>query len=147
LLHRFSAGVYSGNSCPIENIDRSIVVPVYYKTAMRTGMYPVRKHLAYPFPAVAANNACMVWRHFLYPGTSVFSFVHKIIEQLAPPRIGYAFGKVVVLHHAADVQVLDSNEPVFVDKRAGQLMVEISPLIAYLMMESGKAKPRFPSVG
>jgi hypothetical protein len=48
LQHRFSAGVDSGGSRPIQDVDCGIVIAVEDKTAGWTGMNPVRKRLIPP---------------------------------------------------------------------------------------------------
>jgi len=79
----------------------------------------------------------MVGRDILYPATSVLSFVCKVILELAPASIRYTFGKMMVLHHAFDVQVFYGNTTVLTYHSAGNFMMKISTLIANLAVGFG----------
>ena len=92
LQHRLSAGVSSGDSRPPQNGDCRIVVAGQDEAAERTCVNPIRKRFLDSLSACAAQDARMMSRNLLHPATSIFSFVCKEVEKLAPSGISNTFG-------------------------------------------------------
>lgn len=61
--------------------------------------------------------------------TSVFSFVANEVEELRPSGIRNAFGETTVSHHPFDIQILDRDKAVIINKPSAQIVVKVRPLI------------------
>src|SRR5262249_32317642 len=75
--------------------------------------------------------------------TSSLSLVGQDTEKRAPTRIADALGKVVVLDHASDVQVLDADATVPQGILVGGFEVEVAPLARDLQVPAGHFTRRF----
>jgi hypothetical protein len=67
-------------------------------------------------------------------------------DELRPSGVTDALGKAVVLHHARYLQLLDGNSTVRLHDGAGRLVVEITPLVAYLAVRLRREHVSSPSV-
>lgn len=67
---------------------------------------------------------------------SFFRFAGQVREKGRPCRISNALGKAMILHHAIDVEVFDTDHAEAINNLSGLLMGEIVPLELHPFMHT-----------
>ena len=62
-------------------------------------------------------------------------FVFDKVDELIPTGVRNGFGKIVVFHHAADVETFKSNSLEAINDGSAQFMVKVLPLVGDLLMD------------
>src|SRR2546427_9868513 len=92
--------------------------------------------------AFLAGEARIDWHDLR---SSICSFGFKDGEKRAPTGITDGFGKMVIFHHATDVQVLNDDMVIMSSVRLGRLEAKITALTRNLEMGFGDVLGRFPA--
>ena len=95
--------------------------------------------------ATGANLTGVVGINCYYLRTSILNFVRQKFKQLCPSSIRDAFGKVVILDHACDIQIFNCNNAESVGKLARHLVRQIKPLVGDVTVNSGNVARGLPS--
>jgi len=85
--------------------------------------------LFYQTPTPGANLTGVMRIDQHHTVSSVFSFLRRASYQLPPCGVGDAFSEAVILDHPLNVQVLETNNVVFVNELVAQLMSEVGALV------------------
>ena len=72
-----------------------------------------------------------------YTTNGTLSLLHRVNYQLSPRSIGYALGEAVIPGHSFDVQVLKTDDVVFVEQSMAQLMAKVSAFIGNPFVDTG----------
>ena len=78
--------------------------------------------------------------------TSFFRFAGQALPKLRPRRVVNGFGEAVIMHHAVDRQVFDSQRAVAADQPMRQLMGEVMPLEPDALMDPSNDRTRLGSL-
>jgi hypothetical protein len=101
------------------------MVTAYYKSAFRAFVYPNGEWHLLPVAAFAAHLARVSWIYSFKRPASVFSFAFRHREKASPSYIADCLGKMAILDHPANVQILDSDRVKASDQIGRNLVVKI----------------------
>lgn len=85
-------------------------------------------------------------RYFPYPSASTFSLALEYLKKSIPCRITDGFGKVMVLHHALNVQIFNANIVKLSNDLISKFVKEIPALIGYSLMFASKYTSGFVTI-
>jgi|SRR6185369_2013413 len=97
------------------------------------------------FCAAETRLRCTARVNFHEHAPGAFSLVREHEKKVRPSGVTNGFGEFVIFYHSSDVQVLNGNQPVLIDDFARFFMMEISTLIADVIVKSTEQHNRFPS--
>ena len=123
---------------PLPDIDCSIHVTTSHESASNATMFPHRQTLADATPASRAILRSERGGHFHDHATGTLSLARVDSEESSPRRVTDASGKVMILHHASDVEVFKNRLVKLPDKLKARLVKEIEPLAFDLQVLSGE---------
>lgn len=77
---------------------------------------------------------CAIGVNVYSSATSFYRFVADKVDELAPACIRDRFAEAMVVNHAFDIQLLNTDSAVGIHQLLGSLVVEVTALVAYLTM-------------
>lgn len=107
------------------------------QTTRRALVPPLAKRLRHACPAETSLR-CTRRIDLNKLSTGPFCLVASEVEELSPSSIRNTFGKAVIPDHARNIQILDSNQAVIVDKPTADIMVEVYALLCNMRVRSLK---------
>src|SRR5712692_10762593 len=117
-----------------ENILGGVDIAIFNVATDRTDMCTDRQRLLDDLPTPIAFLRGEAGVHSNDLMSSTLSLGSKDIEERAPGGIHDRFGKVMVLDHAVNVQLLDGNKLILFSVGLGNLEMEITALALDLQM-------------
>src|SRR5712692_7935747 len=108
-----------------ENILGGVDIAIFNVATDRADMRTHRKRLLDNLPTPIAFLRGVAGVHSDHLMTSSLSLIFKDIEERAPGGIHDAFCQMMVLDHAVDIEVLDSDMMVLLGVLLGSLEMEI----------------------
>src|SRR5262245_57458581 len=102
-----------------------------YKSAFLAFEGSNRQRYFLSMPAIAASLTRISGISSFKRPSSIFSFVVRYLEKLAPGYVKNCFCKTMILHHRANIQILDSDPVKAFDQIHGYFMVKMSARSLY----------------
>lgn len=121
------------------------MVTMQYQSTSHTTMLTHRQCFANSITAARTILRRELRRHFPYSPTGACSLVGEYLDEGSPTRVAYTFGKVMVFHHAANVQIFNRYLVIVADDFKSRLVVKILALIRYLLMLAREQRNRLAS--
>jgi hypothetical protein len=132
-----------------EDILGSVDIAIFNIATTRTDMRTNRERLLGNFPTLVTFLTGETGVHSNDLMSGAFSLGSEEVKKLAPTSVTNGFGKVMVLYHAAYVQIFYRNQGVMVSVLLSNLEMEITALTFDLQMGlrcalRGFARPQAP---
>lgn len=143
--YRFSTGVNfrGSHGIPIQNILRGIHIPIQDRAAFRTNPVTVREFQI--LIDESAMNTTLARReepvNLLDMATIPAVFVLKLPDKFRPAGITDRLGKVVVLHHSFDVQILNNDKLIRFHQLPAKFVSKVKALVGYLFVKFSHLQP------
>jgi len=133
---------------PIPDVQRRIQVSVLFKVTALTSKYAVTQTEIYVLPAAlmatltARSKTVNLYEYLAAPASLVF----KLPFILVPTTVGYRLRKMMITHHALNIEIFQNYTVALGYRTTGTLVLKISPYIAYLAMYPTYSYSLLPSV-
>lgn len=98
-----------------QDVSRGVDVPIVGISAMPTDVSTNGERLLNDLATVGASLTRKVWRYFDNSHPGAFSLEHEQVLEGTPTRVGNRLGKMVVLEHVGNSEVLDGDEGVSIN--------------------------------
>jgi hypothetical protein len=99
-------------------------------------MHPYAQIFLYHLPTSATALAGVAWINQYDTPASLFRFARRILYELFPRRIRYAFRQAVVFEHSPCVQVLKCKGSETIDQLPAFLVGEVRPAVRYPFVDA-----------
>jgi len=117
------------------------MVTAYYKSTLGAFVYTNRKRHLLPVAAFAAYLARVSRIYSFKRPASVLSFAFRHCDKAPPSHVADCSGETAILHHPADVQILDRDRIKSSDQIGRDLVVKIFTAARYFQMRLGHFDP------
>lgn len=100
-----------------------------HKPTVRTGMNPDTKGLGNINSTITTYLGSARGIHRDDCATNILSFVAQHLDEFIPTGIVNGFSEMMIVNHAIDIELFDSNKTVAVNESPAELMQEVDTLV------------------
>ena len=143
-----STGCHGGTRREVSQIERGIAVPVMDRTARLARPLPIRQRQASMYVLTIGTHTTG-WKPTIRYGNAGGvhgCFVVQLPPELESADISNGKGQAVVCHHAAHIQVFDTDDAELTNNLCRCLVQRVLPDIGDARMQASKSHCRLPAV-